>query len=550
MIDNIIKHFEKLGLNIVKKTKRSFTIYIKIRDFFDYDSSLSKEELKTIPSIYTINPNAKKQRKRKVDKSKKDNIICYPFMQLEFGQTGCISMLAEPKEIFSHILNKDITALFDASSISHRLEYIFDFLNGNYSTPILQGTIQKQTLKELKEFYKNPNTDEPIDLSNKTANDIFKNCPEAKEDYLNYEFPIVIEMPGLDPKTVGRNNRFKNSGESFNTWEAFRSTETEVINYISDFSFQTNVTENDKNVHELFTTANIIDKEDKGLILTDEVDKDASFFENGCYLYYQALSAVNKLPVSEWNHLKEKEVIDKIQNIETVNPKMSSWIKRMCDNGVHFFNNVKKLPKDFRSFQMMIYIIHEIERIFDGQFKIIDNDWSKFCKRIDDIHNTLSNSSGFLYEKTWKSSAGDDQTFPISKYRAKNHLLHFGVRLVLDRLFDTTKDDYGLNELGIRVKSLKSLSAENKRIIITAQTKDEKVFCDISNRPYSLNELEFCHIEGNSFGVLNEKQVNEPKNIRLAHRRYNRMMGTLNYHSFKEIYKTNFKRIDEQLNLI
>ena len=222
----------------------------------------------------------------------------------------------------------------------------------------------------------------------------------------------------------------------------------------------------------------------------------------------------------------------------------------MCDNGVHFFNNVKKLPKDFRSFQMMIYIIHEIERIFDGQFKIIDNDWSKFCKRIDDIHNTLSNSSEFLYEKTWKPSAGDDQTFPISKYRAKNHLLHFGVRLVLDRLFDTTKDDYGLNELGIRVKSLKSLSAENKRIIITAQTKDEKVFCDISGRSYSLNELEFCHIEGNSFGVLNEKQVNEPKNIRLAHRRYNRMMGTLNYHSFKEIYKTNFKKIDEQLNLI
>jgi len=33
MIDNIIKKFEELGLKIVKKTKRSFTIYIKIRDF-------------------------------------------------------------------------------------------------------------------------------------------------------------------------------------------------------------------------------------------------------------------------------------------------------------------------------------------------------------------------------------------------------------------------------------------------------------------------------------------------------------------------------------
>ena len=46
MIDKIVKQFEELGLNIVKKTKRSFTVYIKFRDFFDYDSSLSQEVLK------------------------------------------------------------------------------------------------------------------------------------------------------------------------------------------------------------------------------------------------------------------------------------------------------------------------------------------------------------------------------------------------------------------------------------------------------------------------------------------------------------------------
>ena len=103
--------------------------------------------------------------------------------------------------------------------------------------------------------------------------------------------------------------------------------------------------------------------------------------------------------------------------------------------------------------------------------------------------------------------------------------------------------------MGVRVKSLKSLSAENKRIIRTSQTKNEEVICDISNRPYSFDELEFCHIEADSFGVLNEKQVNEPKNIKLAHRKYNRMMGTLNYHSFKEVYMKNSKRIDEQLDL-
>ena len=106
-----------------------------------------------------------------------------------------------------------------------------------------------------------------------------------------------------------------------------------------------------------------------------------------------------------------------------------------------------------------------------------------------------------------------------------------------------------LTELGVVVQSLKQLSADDKRSIITKQTKDEEIICDISGRPYPMDELEYCHIEANSMGLLNSTEVNEPENIRLAHRKYNRMMGTMNYNAFKEHYNSNSKTIDTQLML-
>ena len=542
--------FGKL-VNIAKENKRAVTIYIKIIDLFDYESKMSKEELASIPTILCINPNAKKQRKRKKDKSKKDNIISYPFLQLEYGQNGTVTELSNPIETYSHILGKTITAKYDAASFSHRLEHIHDFLFGDYKLPILQGAIQKDDLKELKNMYKDPNTDEPIDITGMSSTEIFKAYPHIKEEYLDYEMCVVVQVSGLNAKTISRNNKFVNSGESFSSWEAFRSCEDPVVNYISNFSFQTNEKQNDKLVHPLYKVENNLetDKVDKGIILTGEADKNASYFENGCYLYINALSAVKKTPVKDWSSLVEREVQTKIMEITTVNPKISKWISRMNDNGKMFFESVKKMPKDFNSFHLLTQIISDIELRFDGEFKIIDNDWTKFAERIDDIHSVLHHSNGSLSEKTWKPNAPNNQGYPISKYRTKANLLNFGRRLVLDRLYNTSKNDLDLGKLGIVVKPLTGLSAETKRKVQSSQTKNEKVYCDISGKFYDMKDLEFCHIEAKTFGIFNDVQVNDSENIRLAHRRYNRHMGTMNYNDFKEYYKDNSVTINEQLNL-
>ena len=546
-----IKFLENIGIKVAKENKRSLTIYVKIRDLFDYESTISKEDLTLIPSILSINPNAKKQRKRKKDKSKKDNIISYPFLQLEYGQNGSVTELSNPIETYSHILGKTITAIYDAASFSHRLEHIYDFLFGDYKLPILQGAIQKDDLKELKNFYTDPNTDEPIDITGMSSKEIFKAYPHIKKEYLDYEMCVVVQVSGLNAKTISRNNKFVNSGESFSSWEAFRSCEDPVVNYISNFSFQTNEEENDKLVHSLYRVDNNLetDKVDKGIILTGEADKNASYFENGCYLYINAISAVKKTPVKDWPNLVEKEVQTKIMELSTVNLKISKWISRMNDNGKMFFESVKKMPKDFNSFYLLTQIISDIELRFDGEFKIIDNDWTKFAQRIDDIHNVLANSDGSLSEKTWKSNAPNDQGYPISKYRTKANLLNFGRRLVLDTLYDTSKNDLDLGKLGIVVKPLTGLSAETKREVQSSQTKNEKVYCDINEKYYDMKDLEFCHIEAKSFGLFNDSQVNDSENIRLAHRGYNRMMGKMNYNDFKAYYKSNSATIDKQLNL-
>ena len=543
--------FGKL-VDTAKESRRAKTVFVKIRDLFDYESTMSREELTLIPSIHSINPNAKKQRKRKKDKSKKDNIISYPLCQIEYGQNGTVTELSNPIEIYSHILGKTITANYDASSFSHRLEHIYDFLYGDYKLPILQGAIQKDDLKELKNLYSDPNTNEPIDITGMSSKEIFKAYPHIKKEYLDYEMCVVIQVSGLSVKTISRNNKFVNSGESFSPWEAFRSCEDFVVNYISNFSFQTNEEENDKLVHPLYKVENNLetDKVDKGIILTGEADKNASYFENACYLFINALSAVKKTPVKDWSSLVEREVQTKIMEITTVNPKISKWISRMNDNGKMFFESVKKMPKDFNSFHLLTQIISDIELRFGGEFKVIDNDWTKFAERIDDIHNVLANSNGSLSEKTWKPNAPNNQGYPISKYRTKANLLNFGRRLVLDRLYDTSKNDLGLGKLGIVVKPLAGLSAETKREVQSSQTKNEKVYCDISEEYYDMKDLEFCHIEAKTFGLFNDAQVNDSENIRLAHRRYNRHMGTMNYNDFKVYYKKNKATLDEQLNLV
>ena len=120
---------------------------------------------------------------------------------------------------------------------------------------------------------------------------------------------------------------------------------------------------------------------------------------------------------------------------------------------------------------------------------------------------------------------------------------------VLDYLYDTSKDDLGLSKLDIIVEPRTGLSSGIKNEVRTRQTVGTEIKCDISGRFYSIEDLEYCHIEAHSFGIFNDSQVNEKENIRLAHRRYNRMMGTMNYNDFKKSYESNPNKIDEQLNL-
>ena len=547
--EKILKHYV-----IIKETDRSHMATVSFRDFYNYETSLTKEELKEFPNITNIDLNPKRQRKRKKNKPKKDNIICYPFCQTEFGQIGGITKLDEPKEVYSHILGKNITALYESASISHRVEYIYDFLHGDYKTPILQGTIQKVNLKELKDFYKDPDNGEACDLTNKTSEQIFEMSEKAKTDYLEYKMVLLVSVANLHPETISRNNMWLNMGESFEVWEEFRCANISVIDYISDFSFQTNEKKNDKGVHPLYSLENNtteVDNVDKGLVLKNQPDKNANYFEHGCYMYFKAMSAVKNKPVDKWPTENPALVRDRLSALEEPTKAITAWIKRMNDFTLEFFNVIgdgkDDLPKDFISCDLLTHIIYNIEQTSGGKFKMAENDWSKFAQRINEICQTLTNSSDLILEKAWKPSS--DTTYPVFKFRTKNNLLNFGLRLVLDSLYDTSKPDLGLTELGVVIEPRKMLSADDKRKIRTRQTKGEKIICDISGEAYPIDELEYCHIEAKSFGMLNSEEVNEPENIRLAHRRYNRMMGTMNYNVFKKHYDSNSVIIDTQLRL-
>ena len=166
---------------------------------------------------------------------------------------------------------------------------------------------------------------------------------------------------------------------------------------------------------------------DKGLVLKDEKDKNASFFENACYLYYKSMSAVQKFPIEQWPAETEKLVTDMLCSLPYPTKEAKSWIKDMCDYGVKFFNEIGNtkhdLDKDFNSFSLLIYVIYTIEQRFGGKFKMAENDWSKFAKRINDICRTFTKSNELIFESAWKPTAAANQTYPVFKFKTKANVI-------------------------------------------------------------------------------------------------------------------------------
>lgn len=526
---------------------------IPIRHFFGIDSHFTKEEKDKFPNIENIDKNAKKNRRRnRQDKSKKDNIICTPFIGIPYGQPGIVSTIDETN-IYCPYLCRTINATFEANSFAHRIEMINEFLNNKWKTPVLQGYKQKNELKELNNKFRDPITDEEIDLTNKTIDEIRKLSKEAYNYYLDYCLDIIVMKKIKNAKSKGRNGKWFNSGAEFKDFENLRAISHEVVDHVDDFSHHIE-NKNDKNILDIYK---INPETYDGVLLKDETDKEALFFSHGIKSYLRTFSIAKQKELIDFEDENYKTLEDKILSTEHVKVNLDKIVKKYAKFQKDFIKEVLELKKkdrhielSFTTIDLLQYLIYYIESIYDyNEFKIRDNDWKKFVEHFNDVYRTLETSNEMIMKKSFTPSSKPLEVYPVRKWRNLLSKSDYKRKFVGFKLFVDLFLKKQLNSLGIIVEDKNPLLDNEKKTILGNQTKNLKIYDYIDGREIKVSEGEYAHIHAKCLGIIKVNGDNSIENIRFTKKIFNRMMGFMNLEEFKKYYNENKNHIDDLLNL-
>lgn len=526
---------------------------VPIRHFFCVDSHFTKEQKELFPNIENTDKNALKNRRRnRDDKSKKDNIICTPFVGIPYGQPGIVSVIDETN-IECPYLGRSINALFEADSFAHRIEMINEFLNNKWKTPILQGYKQKNELKELKTKFRDSDTDEEIDLTGKTFEEIRKLSKEAYDYYLDYCLDIVVMKKIKDAKSKGRNGKWFNSGAEFKEYESLRSLKHEVIDHIDSFSHHIQ-NKNEDNILEIYK---INPDTYDGLLLKDETDKEALFFSNGIKAYVRTFSIIKQKELIDFEDESYKTLEDKILSTEHVKPNLDKIVKKYAKFQADFIKEVLEIKKkdrhietSFATIDLLQFLIYYIESIYNhNEFKMRDNNWKKFVEHFNDVYRTLETSNNMIMKKTFAPSADSSETYPVRKWKNLLTKSDYKRKFVGFKLFLDLFLEKDLNELGVVITDKDDLSDNDKKTVLGNQTKDLKIYDYIDGREIKVSEGEYAHILAKCLGIIKVNGDNSIENIRFTKKAFNRMMGFMNLEEFKKYYIENKKYIDDLLGL-
>jgi hypothetical protein len=526
---------------------------IPIRHFFGIDSHFTKEQKELFPNIENIDKNAVKNRRRnRDDKSKKDNIICTPFIGIPYGQPGIVSVIDETS-VNCPYLNRIINAIFEANSFAHRIEMINEFLNNKWKTPILQGYKQKNELKELTNKFRDTITDEEIDLTNKTFEEIRKLSKEAYNYYLDFCLDIVVMKKITDPKSKGRNGKWFNSGAEFKEYESLRSLRHEVIDHIDDCCHHIEHKNDDKILDIYKIDSNTYD----GLLLKDETDKEALFFSHGLKAYIRTFSMAKQKELVDFEDENYKTLEDKILSTEHVKPNLDKIVKKYAKFQADFIKEVLEIKKrdrhietSFATIDLLQFLIYYIESIYDhNEFKIKDNDWKKFAEHFNNVYRTLETSNDMIQKKSFVPSSDSSETYPVRKWRNLLTKSDYKRKFVGFKLFLDLFLQKDLNELGVVITDKDDLSGNDKKTVLGNQTKNLKIYDYIDGREIQVSEGEYAHIFAKCLGILKVDGDNSIENIRFTKKVFNRMMGFMNLEKFKKYYIENKKYIDDLLGL-
>ena len=256
--------------------------------------------------------------------------------------------------------------------------------------------------------------------------------------------------------------------------------------------------------------------------------------------------------IREWRKPSKANLINYV-NEEEVSPTVQNLFEDTCFKVLQLITELKILDKLKKikfsntpvNVRLLLFMILEMKHRFNGKFTINSK---KFAEKVYDAYVSIQEDTSLINQTQVLSRNDIDEVRSINSafknYAGKddNHAFAWCVEELLSRILDYTKDDFGLSDIGVIVKDVRSaLTVATKDKVRKEHRVNGKLTSYVTGLPYpDESVLEFAHKTAIGLGkFIFTDSVHSPENIVLVERVLNSTMGQLSVESFKKEYELN-----------
>ena len=547
-------------------TKIMIPYEMKIGHFLDpVDDFLVDSENSEVPTIRNTDLNGTGQRKRKTKKGEREEkfngIIVGIWTGFGFPAIT-IRKLKKSKRVYCPLLGRDKTVWFEIGDGSHRTEYSWLYIHGKEKLIVPGASADESIWKPVKAL-EHPVTMEPTNITGEQFTDLDK---DFRDQFLNTKWLLNI----YDAQWASNSENWAHTCHRANCttglgqYELLRMSTLRndpkaltAFDIISNSSFTNGDLKKNSGIHPLFEveyTSFRHDANEEGMYI-GEKEEEAAFFAFGVKSYRWTSTMSKDFPIK--NFPPDNFDAIKTYSHQTLDRQPGSILSTVTSNWdlLHnFCQEAKRQNVTFRtSFTLLravLFLLYRWKLLFNGAQITDMRLFVKACEkafgksgRLDtsDVgfwdstikHNIVPGSSKDSYHKIGGDAGGYGYKNLISKTDYTTGYYEYGLFLVETvglELDYTEKEDYGLSDIGVKIKDPKrTLTESEKNEVLGHQIEDDIIYCYVDKKPVARDEGVFAHIVAHA-----DNGETTPDNIRFVRKKYNSESGSQNLDEFKK----------------
>ena len=536
--------------------------FLCLKDFAD-----GVEEKVTIKNT---NPTPKGQRVNNKNNKEKQQILLYPLLGIDMPKF-MVNKLSEKKEGYNILVsglskfeyeNRDgggRTSAFALSILQNFVKFP--------SYDDIEDTDTKDLLRELKD---SNNQKVYSKIIGKTVSDLEDDYKEIYDQFMEYELTFTVYNAEISDQLISSVFKNINTIAKPTNYTKLATSTQPIAKYIRDkctpdFNLGTDSSDN-KSILPLFEYDRIISKHGDVTVPFKHINLDADNqapFEEGLKMFFACTNLNGKRikPIRQWANLSTSKMITYVQE-EVESQTVVDIFEDNCSKVLKLVEVLKTISSNKKTkfkftpvmIRILLFTILELKSRFNGNFTINPK---KLAEKIYNAYVSIQEETNVISQTQVLGRKDITELRSINSafnnYAGKEgvHAFSWCVEQLLDRILDKEKDDYGLSEIGIIVKDIRSPLTKTMKesILKKSRSSNGKLTSYVTGIEYDdEGVLEFSHKTAIGLGkYIFSDSVHTEENIVLVEKVLNRTMGQMSIETFKTEYKNNIKQYKELL---